>query len=945
MAVKLCLKVSLLMLSAVFFTVAGASEERIEAREVLDPQIFAASRWQAQYPHLLTATNGSAEQGVVLRFNLDHGGINSERFPYIYGENPTLNTITLPLELPKEKFSRYNQLSFMVYPDVPDRAAVWVEMGGSGIWTQACYPLIPRQWNRVSVCWSNHLTAEAAEKLSRLIIARQIYGRLPGDPEWCNYYVKDFVLEKVVTGSESVWAASPEKIIVPQNGFAPGYTKHAILPGDWPTEDFSVVDATGKAVFTGRVQSVEYPTGRFKIADFSVLRTPGRYRIKSGSVFSAAFEISGNHQQILVDKCLNFFLSMRSGMATPAHPACFLEPHLRSDNRQAVDLSGGWFDASDLRCYHSMAMKTILRPLALSYDFNVPELYSEMRWGALLLTKLFDPQSGFPYTVQALYPQNDPDKRLASVFRDGNYRKVNNFWTDNRPDTGDERTIHVAQGKFSCHPDLIDSHWGLTAAGFHFFLAAGAEDRQLAQKIFDQCKRHFDFLCDHTPAELYRNGIGGFNRESNTAIALQLENAMAVFRATGKTYYREVALEMAQKLLDRQRRQLYGNSSGYLGGFFSATDAKNSASLERDDFGIYALSRLADLLPGTRIAFDIHASLRIYAQFFLKNPATRILPYSAPYAHFSETPKADWFCAEVAVTPDGRKLYGYLDSYFMSGINGTAAMQTQILAHWLNDPALQEIAAGYLTFHTGENPAGRSYIAGVGENYRRDIMSSALGWIPGMMSNPLVSGGIPGMPYNRHHGTNEIYTQTQAAYTVAAAIINAPAKINWQLRNAPEKLHLTVTDTVTGRSVFDGDVAGETDLTLPGLSRYRFEFSNGLTFEENILNGEKRRGILDMSSFLQIGLAEVPEKVVCGSEFTMKVKLTYFGDQPLNTVLMLRGDNLTLTQNSLPLSIKPGESTVIVLQGRTMRSNEPFVVMVCRADEPGKIYSAAGVSE
>lgn len=920
--------------------VISSESEYITATETLPRNIFAAARWQARYPQLLTAVEGNADQGVILQFNLDHGGINRDRFPYIYGENPTLNEIRLPLDLPKEKFSEFNQLSFMVYPDVPDRAAIWVEMSGSGIWTQACHPLIPRQWNRVSICWSNHLTPEDAQKLTTLIIARQIYGRLPGDPQWCNYYIKDLTLEKVNTGTESAWSASPEKIIIPQNGFAPSYTKQAILSGSFQENTFAVIDRNGTTVFRGELVTAVYPTGTFKIADFSALRTPGTYRIKSGNLISVPFEISHRHQQDLAAKNLNFFLSMRAGMATPAHPACFLEPSLRSDNRRPVDFSGGWFDASDLRCYHSMAMKSILRPLALTYDFNTPELYDEARWGALMLTKMFDPDTGFPFTVQALYPQHDPDKRLASVFNDGNYRKVNNFWTDNQPDSGDERTIHVAQNTFSCHPDLIDSHWGLTAAGFHYFMLASSTEQTLARKLFDQCKRHFDFLCDHTPAELYQQGIGGFNRNSNLAIALLLENAVAVFRATGKTYYREVALEMAQRLLNRQRRQLYQSDHGYFGGFFCSSDAKTSASLDRDDYSIYALSRLADLLPGTQTAFDIHAALRIYAEFFLKNPASKMLPYQAPYAHFSETPKPDWFCAEVASSPDGKKLYAYLDSYFMSGINGTAALQTQILAIWLNDPQLQEIAAGYLSFHTGFNPAGRSFIADIGSNFRRDIMSSALGWIPGMMSNPMISRGIPGMPYNRHHGSNEIYTQSQGSYMVASAILNNPAKITLQLQNAPTGLQLSITEKLSGNSVFNGSTGDP--IELPG-GTYIFKFSNGLNFEEHLINGEKRTISIDMASFLRISAINAPATVPCGEEFTITIELVYHGLRPIDSTLLLRGSNLSLAADHASVTIPPGQTTTITVKAKTQRPNEPFVIMVLPIGST-RIHSATGLT-
>lgn len=931
---KIFLSAILLSLLSGFGGTIYSDNERITAQEKIPQSEFTAEKWRTSTPGLLKIYPDRINGGVVLDFTLEHGGINRKRFPYVYGENPTLNSATLPVKVTREIAEKYNQFSCMIYPDVPDRASVWIDLSGSGIWTQACYPLIPRKWNKVSVCFSNHPDAAAAMKLNKLTIMRQNYGRLPGDPLRAKYYIKDPVWEKVASGSENSWAASAEKVIVPQNGFAPQYTKQAIISGTSAVNGFEVIDRNAVVVYKGKVEKRKFATGEFKIADFSALTRPGVYRVRCGSVVSVPFEISAGHQKELAKKNRFFLYCMRSGMKTPAHPECFLEPCMRSDNGKPMDIAGGWFDASDLRGYHSMAIKTILRPLALAHEFNTPALADEARWGALLLTKLFDPETNLPVTVHALYPQHDPDKRLATVFSDGNYRKVNNYWTDNIPDSGDERGVHVARGTFSCHPDLIDSHWGLTAAGIHFFRGASESDRELAAKIFDQCKRHFDFLYDHTPDELYRQGIGGFDRKSNIALALQLENAVTIFQASGKTFYREVARQLAAEFLARQERRLYRNEYGFMTGLFCSSTARTGAQITRDDYSIYALCRLAEVLKGEEISYRIHAALRIYADFYLKNPATRTLPYQAPWAVYSNSPLAGRFSALIGEAADGRKLYGALDTYFMSGVNGTAAMMTQVLAVYLNDPQLQEIAAQYLTFHTGFNPSGRSYIAEVGTNCRKDIMSSALGWIPGMMSNPNIVKGVPGMPYNRHHGTNEIYTQTQAAYAVTAEMINQPAR--WEIRvlNAPAELRYSLDNGKTRQIVPDKWV-----MQLAGGQKYRIVFSNGCVFEGIAVSGEKRIIEVDMKNFLQIRQISMPEKITAGKKFTITVSAAYFGGKEFETTFAVRGENLRIVSKPGKVKAVPGKSIELKFEAVAMRPEEAAVFMIHAAGQPEKLFS------
>lgn len=909
--------------------VISSTSERITAAERIE---LPSDTWNSgNQSNLKIESGGKDNAAVTFIINTDLGGLNKSYFPYIYANSPMMASASCDLRLSPEKFNNYNQISCMIYPDIPDRAAVWFEISGSGVWTQASRPLRPRQWNKISVCWSNNKPDEA-RKLKRLTVMRHNAGKLPGDPDEIKFYLKDFTLENVITGTESGWEASPEKIILPQTGFAPHYAKSAILSHTHPADDFSVL-RDGKTVFQGKLELKNFATGTFKIADFSRVDSPGTYIIRSGNLESCPFEISYQHMKDLADKNANFLFSMRSGMATPAHPACFLDDCIRSDNKQPVDVSGGWFDASDLRGYHSMAMKTILLPLAISHEFNAPELYSEMLWGGKQINKLFDKETGLPYTVHSLYPKSNPDKRMSNLFTEGNFYKVNNYWTDNIPDTGDERVIHVAKGTYICHPDMLDSHWGMTAAGGYFYLAAEKHDPELAESVLHQSKRHFDFISNSSFDELKNNGIGYYAPYSNVALTLRILNAVAFHRATSEAKYKKLALDLAKYALTHQQLELYQNSTGdFISGFFCDTPKKASSSFNRDDILPYALSQVAAEFPEDGLYFKIHAALRIYADFYLLSPVSRALPYSIPYPRLKMEATPKHFQAGLGISAKGEKLYGEIpDHTFMSGLLGHAALQTQALAVFLNEPRLQEIAASYLSYHTGLNPAGRSFIAEAGSNYRTDQMSSMLGWIPGMLSNPNCQNGFPNLPYNRHFQSNEIYTQSQAGYAVTAALLAAPANYSFSDEVEPVK----ITDLMSNQAVANTHA-------LPGGTLYRFEFANGLTFDESIVSGAKKMLRIDANNFVKIIDLNVPAVVSSGEAFSATATVYYFGEKSRKVKIEAYCENAETSTSFIEQAMKSGDKADFTFQMKAGKANQPFVFMAFPNGTPVMLKSCSG---
>ena len=98
------------------------------------------------------------------------------------------------------------------------------------------------------------------------------------------------------------------KIFVNQVGFLPGDVKKAVLSFNSP--DFKVVDSSQKAVFEGKTTHVgtdDISGEDVFVADFSTLKTAGKYTVVAGNEKSASFEISDNvYDKMMKDICIFF---------------------------------------------------------------------------------------------------------------------------------------------------------------------------------------------------------------------------------------------------------------------------------------------------------------------------------------------------------------------------------------------------------------------------------------------------------------------------------------------------------------------------------------------------------------------------------------------------------------------------------------------------------------
>jgi endoglucanase len=228
-------------------------------------------------------------------------------------------------------------------------------------------------------------------------------------------------------------AAQAPAIKVNQLGFPLQSAKMAVVP-NLPAHQFQVVDAdSGKTVLTaalGAPARWKPSMETVRIADFSALSKPGRYRIRiDGAPLSDPFTVGAGAYRMLGDAALKGFYFNRASAALPArHAGVYARAAGHPDDKVLVHLSAasasrpqgsviasakGWYDAGDYNKYipsSAIATYTLLaafehfpayfkdRSIGIPESGNaIPDILDEARWNLDWMLTMQDPQDGGVY--------------------------------------------------------------------------------------------------------------------------------------------------------------------------------------------------------------------------------------------------------------------------------------------------------------------------------------------------------------------------------------------------------------------------------------------------------------------------------------------------------------------------------------------------------------------
>jgi endoglucanase len=222
-------------------------------------------------------------------------------------------------------------------------------------------------------------------------------------------------------------------ILINQVGFSPSAVKIALIRVD--AEKFEIVEvSSGKVVFTGRLGIPEYWSfsgDSVRVADFSPVTTPGRYRLclAGTTSCSAEFIIGKNVYNDLAKASIKAFYFNRSGFRITqefgtkwarfaGHPdtAVIIHESAASTKRPAgtvISIPGGWYDAGDYNKYivnSGITTYTLLLFYQLYPEYcnslilnipessnNIPDVVDELLYNLNWMLTMQDPDDGGVY--------------------------------------------------------------------------------------------------------------------------------------------------------------------------------------------------------------------------------------------------------------------------------------------------------------------------------------------------------------------------------------------------------------------------------------------------------------------------------------------------------------------------------------------------------------------
>lgn len=227
--------------------------------------------------------------------------------------------------------------------------------------------------------------------------------------------------------------AQTGEIAVNQVGYLPGAHKLAAAPAG-EAASFTVVDAvTGKTVLKGELGAAARwaPAGQdVRLADFSALKAPGRYRLQvKGLPDSPPFVVAADAYAAVNAAAIKAFYFNRAGTPLlPQHAGRWARPAGHADDKVLVHASAasaarpegtvisspkGWYDAGDYNKYIVNSGITVYTLLAAYEQFpalfkgqnlnipesgnDLPDLLDEVLWNLDWMLTMQDPADGGVY--------------------------------------------------------------------------------------------------------------------------------------------------------------------------------------------------------------------------------------------------------------------------------------------------------------------------------------------------------------------------------------------------------------------------------------------------------------------------------------------------------------------------------------------------------------------
>ncbi len=468
--------------------------------------------------------------------------------------------------------------------------------------------------------------------------------------------------------------------------------------------------------YQGELRKRESRWGAFWQADFSSFTPPGSYQIETDAQISVPFAIGEQIYDRIILGYLTFLKSQRCGQAVfGVHDACHLDDGVLDRDRSPHAATGGWHDAGDFRkwlaftLFHVEALSTLCERSGAGLsagNFDPAGLLEEIAWGNRFFHRMISSEGQVyedlgggqaPRASDLTYERDWWFENHSGCYADAS----DNRWTDNVPNSGDERLIRTTYNPFV--------QWSFVQVQARAAKVLPAQEAQacltVARKAagFARCQGHDQrtlFVCAELRANLELLAAG------DAAVDL-------------KSIYASAAT-----LLSRQERA----SSSRLYGYFleaNSVDAYRSIAFSADPaFALLRLREVRTLLDDSAIADKAAQAVRDYIEGYLLADAASNPFALTPYGVYLEPPAPER--QTFRDIGSGRGIRTFIHPFNEQGIvHGTSSVlmsHAHLLARasvLFNQPAWSAAAERLLHWCVGHNTLNRSLITGIG--YRQPI--------------------------------------------------------------------------------------------------------------------------------------------------------------------------------------------------------------------------------
>jgi Glycosyl hydrolase family 9/Cellulase N-terminal ig-like domain len=822
-----------------------------------------------------------------------------------------------------EDWRNLNRISLWIYPDCPGYYVMWLEFHLHNDGVEKLPTLFGQEGQNAIILRSqewNHVVWEignvARDKITALEISYYMSGNEPEASDIATYYFDHLELERVEPDYIEGWDVWPGRISYSHAGYQTGASKSAIASGV-NAKEFRLIDQeTGETVLSKTIETVKSHLGSFQVMDFSEVCRPGSYALEAGGNTTRPFRIGPDIWRESIWKALNFFYSERCGMAIPGvHGVCHRDWQVTHGDLRIV-VNGGWHDAGDLTQGLNNSGEVVYGIFSLAERLRAtgedPELcerlIEEARWGLdwILKTRFDD---GFRDT--------------GSV----SSRRTNGI-------LGDFDDV-ISGAKNEPRENFVAS-----AAAAIAYRVLKESDPRWAEYSLKTAKADWRFAVegmaglDSEPAKEWWYGTFDSNNVLLEPVSEGVLASVDLWRATGDQTYADKAVELAQIILDSQRRKRPNWTLPLLGWFY--TSPRKDRVLHychrgREQGPILALTRLCDAFPEHSDWMKWYSAVALYSEY-LKAIANYTEPYGVmpssiyrddEYLHVPEGRKESFRQQVLNGVPLGEGHYLRLFPVGMDyrGHFGTILPKAQALtaaAHLRGNLQLAQLAERQLAWIIGRNPFAQSTMWGEGYDFTplySPLSGDMVGALPvGIQTR--AENDVPYWPVQSMWTYKEVWVHPVGRWIWLMGDLAGPAMVEGEADSMVE-----FQDASNGPEIeVKPDAAsGRFRVMLPE-GRYTVRshtqeltrtFLPGATYRLNLRAGR----ILDY---------EVSKDASLAGQVTIKVTARGQG----NHRFALRVENLAFLDGVKELMLLPGKAGRLEWRARVVSEDTPWLAVV-----------------